>query len=87
MFFRGLSTQPTNHPPPNKTLYIYIYTPIPPILYYLYSISILTKYTLVGWTDSQNTLKESDLDFPPTKKLGWTLVGQIATRWTNWPRN
>jgi hypothetical protein len=37
-FFGGLSTQPTNHPPPNKTLYIYIYTPYSPysLLFVLY---------------------------------------------------
>ena len=86
-FFVGLSTQPTNHPPPNKTLYIYIYTLYSPILYYLYSISILPLYTLVGWTDSINKLKSNELDRPPTQKLRWPLVGQIATRWTNCPRN
>ena len=79
---------PTNEPPANQENPIYIYIPsIPPILYYyLYSISILPLYTLVGWTDSQNKLNESDLARPPTQKLRWTLVGQIATRWTEFFR-
>jgi hypothetical protein len=81
-FFGGLSNEPTNHPKPNKTLYMYIYTPYSRILSYLYPIPILPLYTLVGWTDSQNKLKESELACPPTRKPRWTLGGQIATRWT-----
>ena len=73
--------QRTTRHPTKPSIYIYI-PPIPPILFYLYSISILPLYTLVGWTDSQNKLKESDLACPPTQKPRWTLVGQIATRWT-----
>ena len=77
--------QTTRHPiKPFISIYI---PPIPRILYYLYYISILPIYTLVEWTDSQNRLKTNELDRPPTQKLRWPLVGQMATRWTNWPRN
>ena len=68
----------TGHPPITS----YIYTPSYPLLCYLYHISILPLYTLVGWTDSQNKLKTSDLACPPTQNLHWTLVGQIILPWT-----
>ena len=55
-FFGGLSNV---HRPPTYNL-LYIYTPSYPLLCYLYNISILPLYTLVGWTDSQNKLKTND---------------------------
>ena len=77
-FFGGLSNV---HRPPTYNL-LYIYTPSYPLLCYLYNISILPLYTLVGWTDSQNKLKTSDLACPPTQNRRWTLVGQIILPWT-----
>jgi hypothetical protein len=44
--------------------------------------SKLKGITLDSWTDSQNKLKTNELDRPPTQKLRWPLVGQIAARWT-----
>ena len=61
---------------------MYNIPPYSPILSYLYPIPILPLYTLVGWTDSQNKLKESELACPPTKNHGGhsvdksPLVGQ-----------
>ena len=77
-FFGGLSNV---HRPPTYNL-LYIHPPFHPLLCYLYHISILPLYTLVGWTDSQNKLKTSDLACPPTQNLHWTLVGQIILPWT-----
>lgn len=91
--FRTLAAKPgffwrfvqrTNEPPKTQQNPLYVqYIPLIPLFSLFYStISILPLYTLVGWTDSQNKLKESELACPPTKNHGGhsvdksPLVGQ-----------
>jgi hypothetical protein len=46
-FFGGLSNEPTNHPKPNKTLYMYNISPLFP--YSLFSIALYLFYPYIPW--------------------------------------